>query len=216
MCDGKTLYADRLQNSTGVSLVIYGQSGGSGTLNIIPSGNDACISCTKTGTSVTINGGTVNVTNQNNGSAFIRGAAGVTINGGTVNVTCASTDGQSHEAYITSTNGNVTINGGTVNVTNTSSKDGVAYIHTGSNNTTGGITINGGQVTVTGKDLTTSKSGIKSNGLITLGYTKYTDFIQAYDYKYSTLTIATGKTFAVMKGDEFTTLEAFISTKDNA
>ena len=183
MGDGAKLTATKIGNTTGsASLVIYGQSAGTGTLEI----------------------------NDSSSAAYIYSYSGsVTINGGNVNVT--STNDQ---AYIDSHSG-LTINGGNVNVTSTNNR---AYIDSYS----GSVTISGEQVTVTGQDTDSDKAGIicGANGSIKLGYTNDTDFILAPGYyiysngSYTPVapTIETGKTFAVMTGNNFTTLERVIDS----
>ncbi len=79
----------------------------------------------------------------------------------------------------------------------------------------GSITINGGQITVNGN---TAESGIKwaSMGSIALGYKKQDNFITAAHYLQASSPaapkIAEGKAFAVMTGDDFTTLIKIIDS----
>ncbi len=178
-----------------------------GTVNVKSTNKAAYI---RSVNDVKITGGEVNVESKN-GNASIRSTSNsgsVTINGGTVKV-----NSENEAAYINIT-GSVTISDGTINVTSTKK---MAYIQSLNSN----VEIDGGQVTVTG---TANNSGISCNpnGSITLDYTNYTDFILAsgyYGYNTSdksytatTPTIAEGKAFAVMTGDDFTTLVKIIDS----
>ncbi|MBQ7734244.1 MAG: InlB B-repeat-containing protein, partial [Synergistaceae bacterium] len=140
----------------------------------------------------------------NNSNAHINLYNGsITINGGNVNI---SSTGTSSNACISSTG--ITINDGTISLSSTGSHD--VYIQS-----LGNITINGGQITVNGN---TAESGIKwaSIGSIALGYKKQDDFITAAHYLQASSPaapkIAEGKAFAVMTGDDFTTLVKIIDS----
>jgi hypothetical protein len=138
---------------TNGALIIYGQTLGTGTLDI---------TATNTGIyygSVVIRGGTVNATGTN--SAGISAYGDVTIIGGKVTAT-----GDSNGIYA---GGAVTITGGTVNATATN-QDGIFA--------GGDVTITGGQITATSE----YSDGIYAGGDITLGCTNASDFIKATNY----------------------------------
>ena len=81
LCDNATLTISTSYNGINATdLNIYGQSAGTGTLNVTSSTLQAINAA-----SITINGG--NITAQSNSSIAISGAKGVTINGGNVSAT---------------------------------------------------------------------------------------------------------------------------------
>ena len=148
LCDGATLTVEGRMVPGGVALTIYGQQGGTGTLDVnssLQSGSGISAS------PVTINGGTV-ISRGGNTGAGISGT--VVINGGTV----TATGGASGGAGIGGTGGSggmnygttadVTINGGVVTATGGRWNPGIgngyscAYM-------SGSVTINGGNITAT-------------------------------------------------------------------
>ena len=133
---------------SGSSLTIYGQTAGSGELDVTGGSLSAGIgggwNAGATLGAVTINGGIVTARGQSGsgiGNGRKNGGCEVVINGGVVTATCSSGAG------IGGTNCCVTINGGIVTATG----DGGAGIGSVNNNASAGtIVINGGTVTATG------------------------------------------------------------------
>ena len=159
----------------GVSLTIYGQTDGTGTLNA--TGHFAGIYTD--GGNLTISGGRVTATSSNGDGIYIGNSSGnLTISGG--RVTATSDNGYG----INTDSGNLTISGG--RVTATSDNDYGIYSDSGT------ITISGGRVTATGG------AGIfTDSGTITLGCTTDTDFIYVSSYDVGDggrLNIADGQT----------------------
>ena len=107
--DGATLTVSGLFRFQNASLNIYCQSGGTGRLVVSGSyGSNAIFSVTRGGT-LTINGGTVEVTNtSNNGNGF---NGNLVMNGGTATFTC----NKGVTCYAIT--GSVTLNGGTFTAT---------------------------------------------------------------------------------------------------
>ena len=133
------------------TLVINGQSAGTGVLDVTGGGNGAGIgggSRESCGT-VIINGGKVNATGGNNGAGIGGGAVGaggtVTINGGTV--TATGTGGAGIGGGYGGESAAVTINGGVVTANGGKNCAGIGG---GAGKNGGNVTINGGTVTATG------------------------------------------------------------------
>ena len=156
------------------TLTIYGQSAGSGKLNVENSSSSSSSSCydaaiggqrledsmSEAG-SITIHGGTINATSNGFGAAIGAsgrkdsggeyGTATVTIHGGTVTATansCSAAIGGgscAHDYYGTA---DVTINGGTINATATSGGAAIG----GGRWCTGNVTINGGTINATSEN----------------------------------------------------------------
>ena len=84
LCDGATLTINSTNNTgiyaTSSTLNIYGQSAGTGTLNVTSESWEAIYA-----TSININGG--NITARSNSSVALSGAKGVAINGGKISAT---------------------------------------------------------------------------------------------------------------------------------
>ena len=154
LCDGATLTASAGITTTGATLNIYGQSGGTGTLTANAGNQAAGIGgeSDKAGGTVAIHGGKVTATGGNQaagiGGGFYGGGGTVTIYGGTVTATgadnAAGIGGGYHAA-----GGTVTVHGGTVTANGGA---GSAGIGGGSNGggSGGTVVINGGTVTATG------------------------------------------------------------------
>ena len=159
------------------NLTIYGQSEQRGTLNAT-----AFAGIYSKGT-VTINGGTVTATGENNG--IYSDGGNITISGGTV-----LASGKRYGIY--SDGGNITISGGSVTATGT---NGIGIYSVGT------VEIKDGSVTATG-----GSYGIYSReGNITLSWTNSTDFITASSY-YSiagSVQIAEGKSLKDEKGNVY-------------
>ena len=192
LADGYTMTTssddEGIYGASGSTLTIYGQTLGSGTLDVTSNRNYGSAIDANGGT-VTINGGTVTATASSGYGICARND--VTINGGTVTATCKN--------YGISGNGTVTINGGTINVTSEYYgifSNGTVTINGGGITTnsetygifsTGTVTINGGGVNANGKT-----NGIFSSGTITLGLTGASDFITVNSY-HGTVNIADGQ-----------------------
>ena len=192
LADGYTMTTssddEGIYGASGSTLTIYGQTLGSGTLDVTSNGT-SCGAINANGGTVTINGGTVTATASSGYGICARND--VTINGGTVTATCKN--------YGISGNGTVTINGGTINVTSEYYgifSNGTVTINGGGITTnsetygifsTGTVTINGGGITANG-----GLSGIFSSGTITLGLTGASDFITVNSY-HGTVNIADGQ-----------------------
>ena len=153
LMDGATLTAGlNVRVNEGNSLVIYGQTNDSGTLNSKADheepgigGIDYC----KCGM-ITICGGTVKATGGDYG-ADIGGAVGgdggtITINGGKVTAK-GGDDGAGIGSGYCGNNDSITINGGTVIATGSYRSAGIGGAYNGIGGT---VTINGGNVTATG------------------------------------------------------------------
>ncbi len=158
LCDGcEVTISGRIQLGQSTSLTIYGQSGGTGTMNIIGT-NGPGISTL--GGTATINGGIINAAGSVN-TAAIGGASGrdggtITINGGTV----TATGGQYGAGIGGGSNGGggtITINGGTVRAIGGQDAAGIGGSYNGSGGT---VTINGGDVYAEGS---TDSAGIGSS-----------------------------------------------------
>lgn len=130
------------------SLTIFGQENGTGTLTATGVDDAAGIGGIygKSGP-ITINGGTINATGDDDGGAGIGASDGnscgnITINGGTVN---ASASGSSNMYVIgdagwgSSGDGTIAIHGGTVNVNPGEYAYGIGYSGNGTINITGGV-----------------------------------------------------------------------------
>ena len=192
LADGYTMTTssddEGIYGASGSTLTIYGQTLGSGTLDVTSNRNYGSAIDANGGT-VTINGGTVTATASSGYGICARND--VTINGGTVTATCKN--------YGISGNGTVTINGGTINVTSEYYgifSNGTVTINGGGITTnsetygifsTGTVTINGGGVNANG-----GLDGIFSSGTITLGLTGASDFITVNSY-HGTVNIADGQ-----------------------
>ena len=156
--------------ATGKALVIYGQSGNTGTLNATGGSRGAGIGGGRSeacGT-VTINGGTVNAAGGSQGGAGIGGgynASGNGGNGGTVtinggNVVATSNNGAGIGGgrgginYTSGNGGTVTINGGNVTATGGGTSAGIGGAGNASSTDRAGsggtVTITGGTVIATG------------------------------------------------------------------
>jgi hypothetical protein len=138
LCDGTTMSVGsstaRINNfgfTSTNNLTIYGQSLGTGALNVYTTG-DGCDGI-HAGALLTINGGHVTADTDGEGAYALYGGGSVTINGGNVSATASSAIGIFGSV-------SVNINGGTVNTTG--DYDGIG--------STGGVTINGGDVTASG------------------------------------------------------------------
>ena len=149
LCDGATLTVEGRMVPGGVALTVYGQSGGTGTLDVnssLASGSGISAS------PITINGGKV-VSRGGGTGAGISGT--VVINGGTV----TATGGASGGAGIGGTGGSggmnygttadVTINGGVVTATGGRWNPGIGNGY-GCSYMSGSVIINGGTVSATG------------------------------------------------------------------
>ncbi|MCD7764148.1 MAG: InlB B-repeat-containing protein, partial [Lachnospiraceae bacterium] len=153
LVDGYTLTASSgITVSSGNTLNIYGQSGGTGALSATGASNNAGIGGTNgngCGT-ITINGGTITAAGGENGAGIGGGYKGtgqnITINGGTVTATGGSR-GAGIGGGRAGTGSYIVINGGTVTATGGAYATGI-----GGGDTAAGsyITINGGTVTATG------------------------------------------------------------------
>lgn len=141
LTDGCTLNANKgIEVTSGSSLTIYGQTGGTGTLTANADENDAGIGGSWNGScgTITINGGTV----EANGGGGTNGGAGI---------------GSTYNQEIKGST--VTINGGTVKANGGGKYGGAGIGGTrGSSNNT--VTINGGTVTATGGGSTMGGAGI--------------------------------------------------------
>ena len=133
----------------GNSLTIYGQSYGTGTLDVSGGSNSAGIGGGDGG-NITINGGNVHATGGIDGAGIGGGDGGnggnITINGGDVTA-IAGTSGAGIGGGREGDGGNITINGGIVNAY---SNVGGAGIGGGTGGSGGNITINGGDMTISG------------------------------------------------------------------
>ena len=156
--------------ATGKALVIYGQSGNTGTLNVTGGTRGAGIGGGRgeaCGT-VTINGGTVNTTGGSQGGAGIGGGyysggnggngGTVTINGGNVvaigNNAAGIGGGRGGNSYTSGNGGAVTITGGNVTATGGGTCAGIggAGSALGTAGNGGTVTISGGTVIATGNN----------------------------------------------------------------
>ncbi len=149
LADGYTLtVTDGVAVTDPNSLTIYGQENGTGTLTATGGDDAAGIGgiYDKSGP-ITINGGTINATGDDDGGAGIGASDGnscgnITINGGTVN---ASASGSSNIYVIgdagwgSSGDGTIAIHGGTVNVNPGEYAYGIGYSGNGTINITGGV-----------------------------------------------------------------------------
>ena len=130
------------------SLTIFGQENGTGTLTATGGDDAAGIGgiYDKSGP-ITINGGTINATGDDNGGAGIGASDGnscgnITINGGTVN---AYASGSSNiyvigdAGWSSNGDGTIAIHGGTVNVNPGEYTYGIGYSGNGTINITGGV-----------------------------------------------------------------------------
>ena len=168
--------------ATGKALVIYGQSGNTGTLNVTGGNYGAAIGGGRGAAcgTVTINGGTVNAggtASSNRGAGigggyYSSGAGGdggtVTINGGNVTASSSQSAGigggrggqsgtYSYTYYKSGDGGTVTINGGNVTAIGGSVCAGIggagnSYGYTQYAGSGGTVTITGGNVTATGNN----------------------------------------------------------------
>ncbi|MBR3641023.1 MAG: hypothetical protein IKN53_03215, partial [Oscillibacter sp.] len=149
LADGYTLtVTEGVAVTNPSSLTIFGQENGTGTLTATGGSDAAGIGgiYDKSGP-ITINGGTVNATGDDDGGAGIGASEGnscgdITINGGTVN---ASASGSSDIYCIgdagwgSNGDGTIAIHGGTVNVTVGEYTTGIGYRGNGTINITGGV-----------------------------------------------------------------------------
>lgn len=157
-----------IKKSNYYNLTIYGQSAGTGSLNVYTTGKSHyCIS----GKDIIINGGNITADADGNNSEAIRAkdSGSVTINGGTVNAATA----------ILSESRNININGGIVNASG-----GIIAVNE--------VVIKGGIVNANGDTY-----GISAGYGIDLSWTRPTDRIYASSYQAGkgTVTIASGKPF---------------------
>ena len=171
LCDGARLSVENpaagqpAVNTEGATLVIYGQTAGTGALVATGGGIDyeghggAGIGGGKRGAGgiVTINGGTVTAMGGGDGAGIgggYEGAGGaVTVNGGTVTAT-GGKDGAGIGGGKRGAGGTVTINGGIVTATGGEYSAGIG----------GGAEISGGTVTITG-GIVTATGGDKGAGI---------------------------------------------------
>lgn len=135
LCDGKTLTVNNDGNMDGFSfrnggaLTIYGQSGGTGKLDVTSTYEVGICA-----NGLTVNGGTV--TAKSDKTDGIRSENGLTVNGGAVTAT-----GLFNGIHV---NGNATVNGGTVNASGT--ENGISVGGAGGTC----LYVNGGEVTAAG------------------------------------------------------------------
>ncbi|MBO7519671.1 MAG: hypothetical protein J6T73_02735, partial [Clostridia bacterium] len=130
------------------SLTIFGQENGTGTLTATGGSDAAGIGGIndKSGP-ITINGGTVNATGDDDGGAGIGASEGnscgdITINGGTVNASASGSSdiyGIGDAGWGSNGDGTIAIHGGTVNVTVGEYTTGIGYRGNGTINITGGV-----------------------------------------------------------------------------
>lgn len=185
LADGKTLTINSGNDSSVYSvhshLTIYGQTLGTGTLNV---NNTSANTFDCSYADITICGGTVNGSNTSVYSVFE--VNNLTISGGTVNAS-ASTVNTARAIHAL---GTLTISGGTVNATGTYPYGSVSAKT---------INISGGKTTVSGA------SGLyaDNSGLITLGLTSDDDFIKCKKYQ-GTVMIAGGQTLRDEDGNAYT------------
>ncbi len=178
-----------INNSNQFDLTIYGQSLGTGDLNIYTTGSDYHHAILVN--NLTINGGIVTAITNDSKATALYAASDLTINGG--NVTATGT-GWNTGIGILGFN-SVTINGG--NVTANGSNYGITA-------RSGVVTINGGNVTANG-----SINGIYawvSSGTITLGWTRPDDRITASSISTEggTVAVATGQALTDGSGNIYT------------
>ena len=184
---GEALKAD-------ISLTLYGQSGGTGSLNATSHtahGIDA--------PNLTINGGTVNTT-SNYVAGYGIAATNLTINGGTVMATGYFFGIDAH---------NQTINGGTITATGIVHYGIVGFsvtINSGTINAIGsnsGIYNNNGYVTINGGTVTTNKI---DSPTIALGWSNTNDRITVGNFAYGdstpTVSVKSGQTLYYKDGNE--------------
>ena len=142
------------------SLTIFGQENGAGTLTATGGSDAAGIGGIndKSGP-ITINGGTVNATGDDDGGAGIGASDGnscgdITINGGTVNASASGSSniyGIGDAGWGSNGDGTIAIHGGTVNVNPGEYAYGIGYCGNGTINITGGVVnVNKDKVWATG------------------------------------------------------------------
>ena len=194
--DGIDGYVDGTE--TWYDITIYGQTAGTGAVNVYVTGAE---NWAIGGKKLTINGGNITADANGDDACAIAANANLTINGGQVTATASG------DAFALASNSDITINGGNVTATGTGSAYGITAkgnitISSGTVTATGGndgygicadynVNINGGNVTISGY------GGIcANNGDITLGWTNATDRIYASSYYLNsgsgTVTIADG------------------------
>ncbi len=159
LVDGKTLKVTASSDNAGIvvtgsnRLTIYGQAGGTGTLDSTGSNYCAGIGSAKHNTAgtITINGGTVKAYGGREAAAIGSGSfcngGTITINGGTVNASGGDDGSGIGSGWLNDDGGTITINGGTVNAQGNSAGAGIGSGYFGDGGT---ITINDGKVNATG------------------------------------------------------------------
>ena len=182
------------------TFTIYGQTLGTGALNVYASGTTYPVAISVD--ALTVNGG--NIIADFNGTKIanpIFSYGDININRGTVTATATGDESYGIYAY----NGTVNINGGTVtaNCTENSIYGIAANINGGTITANGGIYVYGvnGDVTINGGNVTAS-SIYSESGTITLGWTNPADQIYASSYE-GTVNIADGKVFTDGNGHNF-------------
>ena len=127
LADGCTMTASNNEYRTsgsGGTLTFYGQTLGTGTLNVSSTSNRYAINHKGR---IVINGGKVTATNTNDTAIWVDGD--ITINGGTVTATGYT--------FGIKVKGDITINGGKVTATNTIDGDALGFLSTGGTITLG-------------------------------------------------------------------------------
>ncbi len=171
LCDGAVLNVGRsgdghcLRLPGESALTIYGQTAGTGTLDVIGGiGGDNY----KSSSDLTINGGTVIAKAESRdaaiGGGFWCSGGDVTINGGTVTATSTSSGAAIGGGYAAK-GGTVTINGGTVTAVSLETGSGIGGGEHGSKTY---VTINGGTVTATSRSGAGIGSGEKGDSTCVL------------------------------------------------
>ena len=206
LCDDATLTIPKgIHVEEGNSLAVWAQSTGDRkgalTINSVEHGSAGIGGDVyKAAGTITINGGTVNVTSSWYGAGIGGGHYGaggsITVNGGTITANggngAAGIGGGYYGAggIITVNGGTITANSGTVTTNGVHSGAGIG---SGGYGKGGSIEIIGGHVTATGGEngagIGCGKDG--SGGTVSLGWTNATDFITASSYS-GTVTAARG------------------------
>ena len=179
------------------NLTIYGQSGGTGSLEAT-SDNSTAIDVANGGNNnngyLTINGGNITAASAlSTGGTCLSAKNSITINRGSV--TTSSTDGRSASG-ITSSGGDVIINGGTVVV------DAAAGVGIKTSNS-GNVTINGGTITATCKEGISSYNGdvIINGGTINSTTGNYSQSYSIYSFR-GNITINGGNVTAISNDNQ--------------
>ncbi len=177
------------------SLTIYGQSGGTGEMNVE---TDGFLGHALDAGSITINGGKVTATTNGSGGTCIYAADSITINGGKVTATANESGGNGIRAdggFFDETQGIITVNGGEVIAKALNNGDYGQYGMIANKK----VIVNGGQVTAEGTTAgMITQQTVDSD--ISLSWKKETDFIKVNSFKFNnageaTTAIVTGKTF---------------------